>query len=168
MNEPIIRPAVLSDLDQISQIEAENFSAQEAASKAALEQRIRLISDTFLVLELDGQVAAYVVGPVVVSRYLTDDLFDKVVANPAESGYLAILSLSVHPAYMGQGLGTLLLAAVKEVAVDQNRQGISLTCHEELLGYYGMNGFADEGLSESSHGGSSWFNMVWDNPYYKE
>ena len=46
----------------------------------------------------------------------------------------------------------------------QKRQGISLTCHDYLIAYYEMNGFTDEGESESKHGGSSWYNMVWENP----
>ncbi|MFQ9891236.1 MAG: GNAT family N-acetyltransferase, partial [Streptococcus sp.] len=41
---------------------------------------------------------------------------------------------------------------------------ISLTCHDYLIAYYEMNGFTDEGESESNHGGSTWYNMVWENP----
>ena len=52
----------------------------------------------------------------------------------------------------------------KDLAIAQKRQGISLTCHDYLIAYYEMNGFTDEGESESNHGGSSWYNMVWENP----
>lgn len=163
-----IRQAELGDLDQLIWIEEQNFSPEEAASPAALKERIQQISDTFLVLVLEGQVAGYVVGPALPSRYLTDEVFDKVVPNLAQGGFIAIQSLSVHPDYQGQGLGTLLLAALKEVAVQQNRAGISLTCHDYLVSYYEMNGFTDEGISNSTHGGAAWFNLVWDNPYHKE
>lgn len=166
--QPLIRRANLADLDAIHQIEQMNFSQEEAASKTALKQRIENIPDTFLVVELQGQVTAYLVGPVLSSRYLTDEIFEAVQPNLTQGGYIALQSLSVHPEYKGQGLGTLLLAVMKEVAVQQNRAGISLTCHDSLLSYYEMNGFVDEGMSDSTHGGSIWFNMVWDNPYYKE
>lgn len=100
----------------------------------------------------------------ITSRYLTDDLFQTVQANPNQSGYIAVTSLSVSKPFQKQGIGTTLLAALKDLAVAQKRLGISLTCHEHLISYYEMNGFTDEGLSSSNHGGSTWYNMVWDNP----
>lgn len=166
--EITIRQARLADWGEIVRLESLNFSQEEAASPAALKERIQLIADTFLVAELNGQMAGYVVGPAVAARHLTDDLFSKVRANSPEGGFIAIQSLSVNPDFQGQGLGTLLLAALKETAVQQNRQGISLTCHDYLVAYYEMNGFADEGISQSLHGGAMWFDMVWDNPAYKE
>ena len=77
---------------------------------------------------------------------------------------LQLLSLSISKDFKGQGIGTALIAALKDLAIAQKRQGISLTCHDYLIAYYEMNGFTDEGESESKHGGSSWYNMVWENP----
>jgi len=77
-------------------------------------------------------------------------------------------NLAVHPDFQRQGVGTLLLAALKETAVQQNRKGISLTCHDELIPYYEMNGFVHEGISDSTHGGAVWSDMVWENPNFKE
>lgn len=164
----VIRSAQAADLPSISWIEQQNFSKEEAASPHALKERLEVIGDTFLVLENKGQVAGYVVGPVLFSRYLTDAIFQKVLKNPADGGFIMVQSLSIHPAHQRQGLGSLLLAALKEVAVEQDRKGISLTCHDELVSYYQMNGFTNEGLSDSKHGGASWWNMVWENPYYEE
>lgn len=166
--DAVIRQGRMDDLESVNWIEQQNFSVEEAASPAAMKERLEVISDTFLILELQDQVIAYVVGPVLGSRYLTDEVFEKVEKNPAQAGFIAVQSLSVHPDYQGQGWGTLLLAALKEVAVESNRAGISLTCHDELVSYYEMNGFKEEGLSDSTHGGTSWWNMVWENPYFKE
>lgn len=121
-----------------------------------------------MLAELHGELAGYIVGPAVQARYLTDDLFSKVGANSPEGGFIAVQSLSVHPDFQRQGVGTLLLAALKEIAVQQNREGISLTCHDELIPYYEMNGFVHEGISDSTHGGTIWSNMVWENPDFKE
>ncbi|MGT2845683.1 GNAT family N-acetyltransferase [Streptococcus massiliensis] len=162
-----IRNVLPSDWEDIVRIEEENFSPEEAASPAALRQRLSLIADTFLVVEVENQLAGYVVGPAVANRHLTDDLFEQVVRNPPTGGYIAIQSLSISPAYKGQGLGTLLLAALKEIAKEQNRAGVSLTCHDYLISYYEMNGFNDEGESDSSHGGATWYDMVWENSDYK-
>ena len=79
-------------------------------------------------------------------------------------GVIAVTSLSISKDFKGQGIGTALIAALKDLAIAQKRQGISLTCHDYLIAYYEMNGFTDEGESESNHGGSSWYNMVWENP----
>lgn len=169
MEAPIrIRQADLSDWEEILAIEQLNFPAAEVASAKVLKERIERISDTFLLAELHGQLAGYIVGPAVLARYLKDDLFSKVRSNPSAGGFIAVHSLSVHPDFQRQGVGTLLLAALKEIAVQQNREGISLTCHDELISYYEMNGFVHEGISDSTHGGTIWSNMVWENPDFKE
>ena len=169
MEAPIrIRRAELSDWEAILAVEQLNFPAAEAVSAEILKERIELIPDTFLLAELHGQLAGYIVGPAVLERYLTDDLFSKVGANPPEGGFIAVQSLSVHPDFQRQGVGTLLLAALKEIAVQQNRKGISLTCHDELIPYFEMNGFVHEGLSDLTYGGAVWSDMVWENPNFKE
>ena len=169
MEAPIrIRQADLSDWVEILAIEQLNFPAAEAAGAEVLKERIEQIADTFLLAELHGQLAGYIVGPAVQARYLTDDLFSNVGVNPSEGGFIAVQSLSIHPDFQRQGVGTLLLAALKETAVQQNRQGISLTCHDELIPYYEMSGFVHEGISDSTHGGTIWSNMVWENPDFKE
>ena len=169
MEAPIrIRQADLSDWEEILAIEQLNSPAAEAVGAEVIKERIERISDTFLLAELHGQLVGYIVGPAVPARYLKDDLFSKVSANPPEGGFIAVQSLSVHPDFQRQGVGTLLLAALKEIAVQQNREGISLTCHDELIPYYEMNGFVHEGISDSTHGGTIWSNMVWENPDFKE
>ena len=169
MEAPVrIRRAELSDWEAILAVEQLNFPAAEAVSAEILKERIELIPDTFLLAELHGQLAGYIVGPAVQSPYLTDDFFSKVGANSPEGAFIAVQSLSVHPDFQRQGVGTLLLAALKEIAVQQNRKGISLTCHDELIPYFEMNGFVHEGISDSTHGGAVWSDMVWKNPNFKE
>ena len=41
----------------------------------------------------------------------------------------------------------------------EKREGVVLTCKEELLGFYGRFGFVSEGVSASAHGGSVWYQM---------
>ncbi len=141
-----------------------NFSPEEAATPEALAERLETICDTFLIAEIDGTVAGYIEGPVISERYLTDDLFYKVTPNASQGGYIAVTSLSISKDFKGQGVGTSLIAAFKDLAIAQKRQGISLTCHDYLITYYEMNVFIDEGESKSNHGDSIWYNMVWENP----
>ena len=160
----LIRHARPDDFEDVVRIEWENFSPAEAASEQAIKERLDMICDTFLIAEIDGRIAGYIEGPVVAQRYLTDDLVHKVTRNPHQGGFIAVTSLSVDKKFKGQGVGTTLIAALKDLAIAQERQGINLTCHDYLIAYYEMNGFLDEGESESTHGGATWYNMVWENP----
>lgn len=160
----IIRNVRLEDLEAIVAIERENFSAQEAASQEDMKERILTIPDTFLVAELDGEICGYIEGPVIGQRYLTDDLFHHVVKNPDHGGFIAITSLSIAPDFQNQGIGMALLATMKDLAVARKCIGLTLTCHEQLIPYYERNGFIDEGEADSAHGGTIWFNMVWESP----
>ena len=169
MEAPIrIRQADLSDWVEILAIEQLNFPAAEAAGAEVLKERIEQIADTFLLAELHGQLAGYIVGPAVQARYLTDDLFSKVGANPPEGGFIAVQSLSVHPDFQRQGVGTLLLAALKQVALQKNSPAIYLVCKDELLSYFEMNEFIEQGIVDLGVGNKVDFLMCWKNPFYQE
>ncbi|KHD45786.1 GNAT family N-acetyltransferase [Streptococcus hongkongensis] len=157
----IIRNVRPSDWQRVSQIESSNFSKEEAMTEDAIKQRCQRITDTFLVAELDDQIVGYIEGPVVKQPILEDHLFHDVKENPLTGGYIAITSLSIEKMHQQEGIGIALLAALKDVAISQERSGIILTCHEELIAYYEMNGFSNLGLSDSTHGGSVWYLMSW-------
>ena len=82
--------------------------------------------------------------------------------------WVEIKSLIIHPDHWGQGLGTLLLAALKQMTVELDYQGILLQSPDELLSYFEMNGFVEEEVTESHYGsGSEWY-LIWENPFYQE
>ena len=81
---------------------------------------------------------------------------------------LLLMSLSVHPNYQGQGFGTLLLASMKQVALQQNSSGIYLVCKDELLSYFEMNEFIEQGIADLGVGNEVNFLMSWKNPFYQE
>ena len=152
MEIPItIRQATLSDLDEMLAIEEANFSSEEAVSRQSLEECIRKSVGTFLVARDENQLVGYILG--------------EVQSHPK---WIEIKSLTIHPDHWGQGLGTLLLAALKQVTVELNHQGILLQSPDELLSYFEMNGFVEEEVTESHYGsGSEWY-LIWENPFYQE
>lgn len=158
-----IRFAQKEDLEQVITIEEANFPPGVATSRQAFAQRLDLTADSFLVALIEGEIVGFIEGPVISRPYLTDDLFHRVQPNPARGGYLAVTSLAIAPSHQGQGLGTALLAAYKDLAISQGRLGICLTCQEHLIAYYEVNGFQDQGQSQSQHGGLTWYDMVWEN-----
>lgn len=153
MEIPItIRQATLSDLEEILAIEEANPSLEEAFSHQSLEESIRKTAGTFLVAGDENQLLGYVLGE----------------AQSIHSKWIEVKSLTIHPDYWGQGLGTLLLAALKQVTVELNHQGILLQSPDELLSYFEMNGFVEEEVTESHYGSGSECYLIWENPFYQE
>lgn len=70
--------------------------------------------------------------------------------------------LSIAKEAQAFGLGQKLLTALKEVALEDKREGINLTCHDYLIAYYEKHGFVNECLSQSTFAGETWYDMVWE------
>ena len=157
MEIPItIRQATLSDLDEMLAIEEANFSAEEAVSRQSLEECIRKSAGTFLVARDENQLVGYVLGALVSRSYTQTSL------------NLEIKRVAIHPDHRGQGLGTLLLASLKQVAVEGGVKCLRLTCPDDLLSYFEMNGFVEEEVPEALYASSSEWNLIWVNPFYQE
>ena len=153
MEIPItIRQATLSDLEEMLAIEEANPSLEEAFSRQSLEESIRKTAGTFLVAGDENQLLGYVLGE----------------AQSIHPKWIEIKSLTIHPDHWGQGLGTLLLAALKQVTVELDYQGILLQSPDELLSYFEMNGFVEEEVPEAQYASSSEWNLTWVNPFYQE
>ena len=169
MEFPIkIREVQQSDIDQVCLIQESTQNFQETVNREIIEERIRNFADTFLLASLDNQVIAYIsatdFATSSVSRWIVEMADREAISN----GNLVIDALSVHPNYQGQGFGTLLLAALKQVALQQNCLGIYLLCKDELLSYFEMNEFMEQGIVDVGVGNEVNFLMWWKNPFHKE
>ncbi|MFS9115494.1 GNAT family N-acetyltransferase [Streptococcus infantis] len=169
MEFPIkIREVQQSDIEQVCLIQESSQNFQETFNREIIEERIRNFADTFLLASLDDQVIAYILATDFatssVSRWIAEMADGEAISN----GNLVIDALSVHPNYQGQGFGTLLLAAFKQVVFQQNSPGIYLLCEDELLAYFEMNGFVEQGIIEGERSREFAFLMRWQNPYYQE
>ena len=153
MEIPItIRQATLSDLEEMLAIEEANPSSEESLSLQSLEESICKTAGTFLVAGDENQLLGYVLGEV----------------QSIHSKWIEVKSLTIHPDHWRQGLGTLLLAALKQVTVELDYQGILLQSPDELLSYFEMNGFVEEEVTGIQYdSGSEWY-MTWVNPFYQE
>ena len=70
-----------------------------------------------------------------------------------------IFSVVTHPRYRGQGYARGVMERVIEDMRGQKRSGIVLTCKEGLLPFYARFGFVNEGISASTHGDVTWYQM---------
>ena len=87
-------------------------------------------------------------------------MFEKTEASLPTDRFQIIVSLAVDSEYQGLGIATSLLDLMKEAAAEESRQGISLTCVENLIPYYERYGFVSKGISDSQLAGETWYNMV--------
>ena len=151
MEIPIkIIQASKSDLAEIEAIQTSSFPAEKQLASHILEESIRKCADTFLLARDENQLLGYI---------LSSPQSD----NPQ---CLKIHSLAIEADHQRQGLGTLLLAALKEVAVELDYKGIRLESPDELLSYFEMNGFIDE--ETSLYAAGQGYSMIWFNPFYLE
>ena len=139
-----------ADLAEIEALQTLSLPAEKQQPSHILEESIRKCADTFLLARDENQLLGYILG----GPY------------PHNPKCLEIHSLVIEADHQRQGLGTLLLAALKEVAVELEYKGIRLKSPDELLSYFEMNGFIDEEtyLYATSQG----FSMIWFNPFYLE
>ncbi|RXJ04565.1 GNAT family N-acetyltransferase [Anaerobacillus alkaliphilus] len=155
-----LRNVQATDLEQLLMIENEGFSIEEAATKEAFVERIQLIPDTFIVAEKEGEILGYINGPIINHSYITDDLFEKIKVNPSRGRFQSVLGLAVSKQARNQGIAKLLIGKLEELVEENKREGITLTCKQDLVSFYEKFEFVNHGLSESQHGGVCWYNMV--------
>jgi len=141
-----------SDLTEIEALQASSFPAEKQQPSHILEESIRKCADTFLLARDENQLLGYVLGS----------------PHPHNPQCLEIRFLVIKADHQRQGLGMLLLAALKEVAVEQDYKAIRLKSPDELLSYFEMNGFIDEEEVASLYAASQGFSMIWFNPFYLE
>ena len=141
-----------SDLTDIEALQSSSFPAVKQQPSHILEESIRKCADTFLLAKDENQLLGYVLG----GPY------------PHNPQCLEIHSLVIDADHQRQGLGTLLLAALKEVAVELDYKAIRLESPDELLSYFEMNGFIDEEEATSLYATSQDYSMIWFNPFYLE
>ena len=151
MEIPIkIIQASKADLADVVALQASSFPAEKQQPAHILEESIRKSADTFLLARDENQILGYVLG----GPY------------PQNPQCLEIHSLVIKADHQRQGLGTLLLAALKDVAVELDYKAIRLKSPDELLSYFEMNGFIDEEETDSLYAASQGFSMIWFNLFF--
>ena len=169
MEFPIkIREAQQSDIDQIYLIQESISSSLEILNRKIIEERIRNHAGTFLLASLDDQGIAYITATILPFPSLRKWMVEIGGEKFINENSIILEDLAVHPDYQGQGFGTLLLAALKEVTRQQDRPGIYLLCEDELLAYFEMNGFVEQGIVDGERSSEVAFLMRWHNLYYQE
>lgn len=155
----ILRTATARDLDALTAVEAACFPAAEAATREELAERLRAYGDHFWLL-FDGKtLVSFVDGMVTDLPDLTDEMYADTSFHDENGAWQMIFGVNTLPAYRKQGFAGRLLERAIADAKAQGRKGLVLTCKDRLVHYYAKFGFVNEGVSESVHGGVTWYQM---------
>lgn len=155
----LIRKATTADLDLVTHIEATCFPSAEAAPREAFKERLDYYADQFLIA-FDGDTPiGFIDGFVTDDEVLTDEMFADASLHNPNGAWQMIFGLNTMPEYRNRGVGGQLIEAFINLAREEKRKGVILTCKEEKIPYYAKFGFLNEGESESDHGGAKWYQM---------
>ena len=136
----MIRQITPADQEQLLLLEEELHDNEGKEHRATIEEALGSKEAISLLAEQGGDIVAYLLA--------SEDQHLK--------GDLMVFRLAVRPAFQGQGYGAILIAALKDVAVQKEKEAIWIDCSEDLLSYFDQQGFRDE--AESDRG----VHMVWE------
>lgn len=148
------------DAAMAAALEAICFPPEQAASPTTIAERMTHYADHFWLIEDEGgTLLALVNGLCTNEPNLSDEMYESPTMHDPDGAWQMIFGVATAPAAQGQGLATRLLRTVIETTRAHGRQGLVLTCLDDLIPFYARLGFADEGPSTSNHGGVPWHQM---------
>jgi GNAT superfamily N-acetyltransferase len=150
----------MDDLAAVTAVEAACFPAAEAATAQDFAARLAVYPDHFWLLETeDGDLVSFVNGLVTDEPTLRDEMYADASFHNENGAWQMIFGVNTLPQYRRQGLAAQVLERVIQDAKTQGRKGCVLTCKDKLIHYYEKFGFQNEGVSQSVHGGVTWYDM---------
>ena len=90
---------------------------------------------------------------------LSDNMYENANLHNENGLWQMVFGIDIIPEYQGKGYAGILMRHFISVAKDEKRKGVVLTCKENLITFYEYFGFLNEGISQSEHGGVSWYQM---------
>ena len=91
---------------------------------------------------------------------LTDEMYENAALHDENGKWQMLFGVNTIPAYRRQGCAGELIERFIDIAKEQGRMGVVLTCKNRLIHYYEKFGFVNEGqTAKSTHGGAEWYQM---------
>ena len=164
--EYTIRRVRLEDYEQVAEIEQLGFPPAEAASCEDLKKRIEVFPESFFVAEAGGRLIGFVNGACSDEIALPDSAYHDLSQHRPDGICQQIFGLNVREEYRGQGIGSALMRHMIQSAFIRGKQVVILTCKPSKIPMYTAIGYRMVGLSDSTHGGASWYEMRYEfKPY---
>ena len=164
--EYTIRNVRPEDFEQVAEIERLGFPAAEAASPEDLKKRMEVFPESFFVAEAEGKLIGFVDGACSDEIALPDSAYHDLSQHRPEGICQQIFGLNVREEYRGQGIGSALMRHMIRSASIRGKEVVILTCKEAKIPLYTAICYRMVGLSDSTHGGASWYEMRYEfKPY---
>ena len=157
---PFVTQVKAEEINRLAEIEGLCFPEAEAASLESFKQRFAVFPACFFVLKVDGKIVGHINGCINDSPELPDALYSDTSLHRPDGKYQTVFGLAVDPEHQRQGYASLLTKHFIEVSKSRGHHGIVLTCKDYLVDFYQQHGFKRLGQSASSHGGTSWNDML--------
>ena len=154
-----IRKATKADVEAVAAVEAACFPAAEAATEAEFRDRLAVYGNHVLLLFDGDRLVGFIDGFVTDEKDLRDEMYADASLHNEQGAWQMIFGLNTIPPYRRRGCAGRLIEALKAEARKEGRKGIVLTCKDKLVPYYAKFGFVSEGVSGSTHGGVTWYQM---------
>lgn len=153
-----IRP---EEAEQAAEIERICFPPNEACSKEMMLERAAKAPELFLVAvdRQTGRIAGFLNGLSTEEDAFRDEFFTDAGLYDPHGKNVMLLGLDVLPNYRRQGLARELVRRYLHRERENGRRLILLTCLPAKVAMYQNMGFRDEGMANSSWGGSRWHEM---------
>lgn len=155
----LIRNATLADLSAVAEVERRCFPPKEAATEEEFRERLEAYADCFWLLFEDGRLASFIDGMATDEADLRDEMYADASLHRPDGRWQMIFGLNTLPEYRRRGYAAMLVRHLTEESRKRGKLGVVLTCKERLVPYYASLGFENEGLSSSTHGDVSWYQM---------
>lgn len=154
-----IRHATAADLEALAEVEAECFPKAEAATAEEFAGRVKYYGNHFWLMFDGDRLVSFVDGFVTNEADLTDEMYERAELHQEDGDWQMIFGVNTLPSYRRHGYAGDLLKEAIEDTKKQGRKGLVLTCKDRLVHYYAKFGFKNEGVSGSTHGGVTWYQM---------
>ncbi|NMM99784.1 acetyltransferase [Bifidobacterium sp. DSM 109958] len=155
-----IRHATAADVAAIAAVETAGFPPAEAATEDRIRERVAAYPECFwLLVDGEGRLLAFVDGMATDRPDLADDMYADASLHDPHGAWQMIFGVVTAPEHRHRGLASLLMRRVIADARGAGRRGLVLTCKDRLVGFYERFGYADEGVSGSTHGNVVWHQM---------
>lgn len=155
-----IRQPQKHEIQKLAFIEADCFPVAEAASINDLKARYRAFPENFLIAVDGKRIVGFINGNTCHTKILEDRYYEDASLHDPNGDYMCVFGIDVEPSYQKQGIGHQLMHAYIDLARQREKKGVVLTCKKQLISFYESFGFSCLGISASSHGGATWYDML--------
>lgn len=98
-----VRPAAMSDLDVMTDIEAQSFPPEEKATRESFEARMTVFPECFLLLCENGRPVGLIDGMVTNDKTISDPMFENAALHDPKGQWQSIFGFCVLPEMRGRG-----------------------------------------------------------------